>query len=550
MKSKLSVSKCLLFDTLSNYAVVLMRLISGVWMVRAYFTTLSLSDYGLWVWLWTFFGYLALLDLGFGPSLERKAAVLHSLSLRISAKRFLVLRAIFIRDLLAVVLYFLFISIFIALCVLVFAYGFDGALLKMMISQNNQEAFYADLFVLFGLLSIFIFPTGLFLEVLKGFRQIFIRNVCIFFSTLFHLLLSLYWLKNYENPLVGLTFIQIGIQGTTQIFVGFFVWQRLKNLTSTEKENCSIERGVFFPLRFSLVALPKLFFRLKLMRGFSFSAYFVLLSSIIVFKFDALIISIFISLKEVSFYQIASRPAFIFDLFVNQFQESFTALASKWHSEKDSDRLLLLFTLGNRLVAFLALPSFFFLSLIMEPLLFFWVGVQSKETVVSAIVLLAAFCTVALFRSVTAKILIMSGHHKWMGRIAIFEAALKLITSVIFALVWGFVGVVCATLLCSVIFSLFFILPKSCHHFAQSVPRFLWQNLSVPFFSAALASFFLYAYVHFNIVNQWYFYDFALVAFLYSALYLMGCYLFSSSHDRHFVKIHLVDRVRVNFFSS
>ena len=551
MKKKPSVSRYLLFDTISNYAVVLMRLISGVLMVRAYFTTLSLSDYGLWVWLWTFFGYLALLDLGFGPSLERKAAVLNSLSTRISSKRFLALRAIFIRDFTAVIIYFFFISILMAFAISIFAYGFDGAFLKMLISdQSNREAFYAELFIVFGLLSLFFFPTGIFLEVLKGLGHILVRNICIFFSTLLHLLLSIYWLETYENPLVGLTFIQIGLQGAMQILVGFFVWRKLKSLSSKSLSSNGVKNNRERNFFSFYLTLPKLFVRLKMMKGFSFNAYFVLLASIIVFKFDALTISIFVSLKEVSFYQIASRPAFIFDLFVNQFQESFTALASRWHSEKDSDRLLLLFTLGNRLVAFLALPSFFFLSLIMEPLLYFWVGIKSDQAVFAAIVLLAAFCTVALFRSVTAKILMMSGHHKWMGRVALFETMVKLITSVIFALAWGFIGVVFSTLLCSVVFSLFFILPKSCKHFSQSIPRFLQQNLLIPFFSASLAAIFLYGYMQFNIIKPWSFLDFGLVALIYSAIYLMSFYLFLSSSDRDFIKINLVDRIKVGLFSS
>ena len=57
--------------TLSNYALLGLRLLSTVVLTRALFTTFASEDYGFWALLWSVFAYALLLDFGLGTALQK-----------------------------------------------------------------------------------------------------------------------------------------------------------------------------------------------------------------------------------------------------------------------------------------------------------------------------------------------------------------------------------------------------------------------------------------------------------------------------------------------
>ena len=56
---------------LSNYILLVLRLVSVFVMTRSLFMNLSSGEYSFWALLWAVFGYTLLLDFGFGTAVQK-----------------------------------------------------------------------------------------------------------------------------------------------------------------------------------------------------------------------------------------------------------------------------------------------------------------------------------------------------------------------------------------------------------------------------------------------------------------------------------------------
>ena len=67
----LNINDILIKSTVSNYILLIVKIISSLFLIRIIFLGISNEEYGFWALLWSIFGYSVLLDFGFGTAVQK-----------------------------------------------------------------------------------------------------------------------------------------------------------------------------------------------------------------------------------------------------------------------------------------------------------------------------------------------------------------------------------------------------------------------------------------------------------------------------------------------
>ncbi|HCX72394.1 MAG TPA: hypothetical protein DHM37_01620, partial [Candidatus Cloacimonas sp.] len=84
-----------------------------------------------------------------------------------------------------------------------------------------------------------------------------------------------------------------------------------------------------------------------------------------------------------------------------------------------------------------------------------------------------------LFRIGSSKLLLMTGHHKFLSKVALIESFFNIVFSIIFIKLVGVIGVALGTLLPNFIISVFFIFPATCR-FSKVKPTYYFYKIYLP----------------------------------------------------------------------
>ena len=720
-----SIKKELLLDTISNYAVMLLRMGSAIFLVRIYFTTLSQEHYGLWIWMWTLMGFTIFLDLGLGVNLQKKASdiigwkskrknlirsfLLHSKHLKIphfdeakkaptntsivkekpyaahqkasnsskyptrnhfisnpSIKRQTAYQdslkrrcAAFKIHIFTAITYYCLTAFFITSISLFVSLYKDGKILAFTLSleeqytsqepekqgsphqqfsfqpvklhprtpsslsQDYQETGEKALFtsayqhsqtyrnrnekkntnhadivinrklanhllIIFAMSLFIVLPSGVFFEILKGMGYIRKRNALQIILISIQLIGTLWLLKN-QSSLVSLAVFHLLSTSLLQCCAAMMCFHFLGKLASTSippspvrAPHPSIAKRILLfltssvnpfkkdsfmrmvdrkldrkpqltqtpkaPLQvpssiFSITRFPR---RLKKMMRFSIYAFAVMSANAIIFRTDAILASSMLSLSALAIYQIGSRPALIYDKLVNQFQEGIAPLSAKLSMAKKKESLKKLFIIGNRIAVFLALPSFSYLFVASKPLLQLWIGIKDAESFLIAKILLIAFFIIAVFRSVSNKMLLMHNQHVFLGKVSLLEAACNLIFSIVLTNLIGLVGIAYGTLIPCFIISFFLVFPKACQTFLMSPPVVFWRIFGLPFM-ANLIPICIFATLFYSknlSLNSWS--SLFVSMFAYGILYLIFCWFLLKKYEKdYFFKVWKITNANI-----
>ncbi|PIQ24150.1 hypothetical protein COW36_10720 [bacterium (Candidatus Blackallbacteria) CG17_big_fil_post_rev_8_21_14_2_50_48_46] len=426
-------------STLSNYLLLFLRMASVLILTRGLFLNLSAEDYGFWALLWSMFGYTLLLDFGFGTAVQKWTS-----QTRVNGDwgRY----GSLLSSLLA-------------------CYGLMGGLIALSslpIAYYLPQWFHfsADprpfqlIFILFGVGSGLIFPTGLAAEILRGLEQIPLRNRIQAWTLLAQTLGSLLLVQFYPD-LFSLTF-----------------WTLLTTFIS----NLLMLRGALrvLPENFKLGKPSR-----KLLRevaSFSVYAWLITLTNLVIFRSDQLIIGASIGVGAIAGYQIANRLADLFRQLTTQVHDYLGPLAARAYSQGQKELLNLTLLNTSRWVSLLAVLMGLPLAWFLPELLSLWLKLDSPEVRFSAWILLASMFVQVSLRSTGTQVLLMCQREKTLMWGALAEAVLNLSVSLLLAPRIGILGVALGTLLPNLVLALSFNLPLASRASGVSFARFFRQT--------------------------------------------------------------------------
>ena len=196
-------------NTATNYLVMLVRFFQGLLVTRWLIGYLGDSGYGLWMLLWTFFGYALLMDFGVGIAGQKYTS-----------------QELFKRDIRhynsIISMIFTFHSLMSLLIILgVFIASF---FLEELFNVHDPEqlAYCRKCFFTFSLGTAVIFPLCLFSELMIGLHRIYVKNYIDCVSRLCELFGFLVILK-MGGGLFEIIVYDVVLMGTERCFTGFCV---------------------------------------------------------------------------------------------------------------------------------------------------------------------------------------------------------------------------------------------------------------------------------------------------------------------------------------
>ena len=196
-------------NTVTNYLVILVRTFQGLLVTRWLIGYLGDSGYGLWMLLWTFFGYALLMDFGVGIAGQKYTS-----------------QELFKRDIRhynsIISMIFTFHSLMSLLIILgVFIASF---FLEELFNVHDPEqlAYCRKCFFTFSLGTAVIFPLCLFSELMIGLHRIYVKNYIDCVSRLCELFGFLVILK-MGGGLFEIIVYDVVLMGTERCFTGFCV---------------------------------------------------------------------------------------------------------------------------------------------------------------------------------------------------------------------------------------------------------------------------------------------------------------------------------------
>lgn len=442
------MSEKILYTTLSNYFLLIMKIIFSLMLVRIMFLGITNEEYGFWALLWTVFGYSLLLDFGFGTAVQKETSKAKVKNCWQEYNK--TISTIFFS--------YIFLSLVIILITIILAMNLQ----KLFVFSNVEDiVYYQRVFTIFGFGTALVFPFGFFKEILRGLEKIALRNIIdIIFVTLNFLLLSL--CVYFELSLIYMAISAIVIQLLTNLFMCVYVYKNIPNL------------------KISFLLFDKK--RVKELMGFSFFAYIVMFSNLIIFRTDQLVISMFSTVALVGLYQIVSRVSELFRQFSTQIHDILGPLSARLFTSSKHDDLSMVLLNTNKIVGFIAtillIPSLLFI----EELLFFWLKIENKLLINTAIVLLVSMYVLVFFRSSSVQVLLMCEKHKQLTLIAIIEAVANLLLSIYLIKNYSILGVALGTLIPNLCLAFLYNIPVACSFSKVSIFDYLYHTIGKTFF--------------------------------------------------------------------
>jgi len=196
---------------------------------------------------------------------------------------------------------------------------------------------------------------------------------------------------------------------------------------------------------------------------FSMSVWVFLLNvaAQMIFETDNIVVGAVLGTAAVASYQVALGPASGLQTLGDQFHSvSLTAAASfKAHSaEEDMRRLLIEAT---RMIGVIVMPGVVIFSLWGRQLLDLWVG-HSFSSSYPTLVVLSFALLVAALQGTAAQVILALDRYKVTAAVALGEAVTNLVLSVVFAHIFGIIGVAIGTAIPIALTTFFVYIPFAC----------------------------------------------------------------------------------------
>ena len=461
----------ILKNTLTNYAVVGVRLAEGILLTRLLFSELGQAYYGFWGLLWSFFAYVLLLDFGLSQAAQKHTS--QRLYETEPERYTTIVSAVFGMQ-------------FIMSGVIIAGTGVAVYFLEQLTNIHDpaQLDYCRKALLLLGIGVGLTFPTGLFPSILVAVHKIYLRNYVIISVRVLELC-GLFIILNFlGGNLISMVVYCVSLNIMSNMVMLIMVKANIPN----------------FRIR------PKFSWKtVKSLSNFSFYIYLIALANILAAKTDRLVLGFFSGLESVGLYQIGTRLPEMAQSAGTQFHENLTPLSAALSKHSDQAELRNLIYFSMRISALLTMAITAIGFLLTPEALNVLFGIKVAETrdaaaLVCRMMLISVFFTVG-FRSVASRFMMMSGRHKFLAKIQISEAVLNLTLSIVFVkysfiteslihnvnsdintggVLLKVMGVVLGTLIPNVLISLLVILPYMCSFVHKSVAKILVTVYLIP----------------------------------------------------------------------
>ena len=203
-------------------------------------------------------------------------------------------------------------------------------------------------------------------------------------------------------------------------------------------------------LRFSAGLIDRA--TLRDVRGYSTDAFLAMLAGRVSFQTGAILIGVFLPTGQVTAFATAARLVDYAKTLLRTVTTTLTPGIAAMEAQGDRDGVRRLFLTGTRVVLYLVLPVNVGVMLFGEPFLRRWVGAEVALGSYPALVVLSLTLGIGVAQSMAGRVMYGLGHLKWYARLALFEAALNALMTVVLIGPYGVVGVAVAVTVPNLIF--------------------------------------------------------------------------------------------------
>ncbi|MCE9566653.1 MAG: polysaccharide biosynthesis C-terminal domain-containing protein [Planctomycetes bacterium] len=215
-------------------------------------------------------------------------------------------------------------------------------------------------------------------------------------------------------------------------------------------------------------------------KGYSVDAFLAMLAGRITVQTGALVVGGFLTVAAAAHYAIASR---LIELAKNLLRSVTTTLApavSEREASGDIDGVRRVLLDGTRWVLYLVLPIHLGMLFFGKPFLTRWIGGSEYAAFCfPAVAILSATLTIGVAQSVASRILYGMGKLRLFARLALVEAAVNLLLSLLLVGRFGLEGVAIAVAVPNVLFCLF-VICYACYVLEVGATRYLLTSWLKP----------------------------------------------------------------------
>jgi len=426
MFKSLSLPKLLALNTVSNYAVMIVRVFQGVLITRWLYHYLGDDYYGFWSILWAFFTYMIVFNLGFGAATQKYTA-----------------ENLFKRDIdkynrvISIVLgFYLSVSAVIsaiAVTASFFLPSWTG------LQDPEKISVCQTALIIFGLGTALLFPMSMFTAILMGLKYIYLKNAALIGARISELI-GIFLIMYFDLGFIAIVVFSVSINLLFDILLIIMVKREIPGFKLMPSFNMQTMREVC---------------------NFSLFAYLTSIGNMIIAKTDRFVLSAIIGLPAVSSYQIGTRIPDLSQTLATPFQENVMPLSANLIHTGDTRRLSSLLLSGMRFSSFISVGTTVLFFILSGEIIRFMFDANSAEiTLICRIFLISEFVNCAV-RGVPARYLLMSGKHKMIAYTTLAEAVMNISLSIFLCLKIGIMGVVWGTIIPSLIVTFLIIMPSS-----------------------------------------------------------------------------------------
>jgi O-antigen/teichoic acid export membrane protein len=402
------------------------------------------SDYGLWILIGSFIGYMGLIDMGLNNAIVRYAS--KYIELDDTDK----LNQTFVSALI----------IFVVMAVLIVVLiGTLGQFFPKVFSVDKSD-FEITLIILLATLDFAIsLPVIVFQAMVKAKQEFVVLNLSIIIGKVLQTALFVKFLLA-GHSIVSLLVIDLSLNVAFGIFFVVYVFRISPQLklrgTKVTKES------------------------LRNLLSYSFFNFLVAVSNRLIYQTDVLVIGAYASTSMITFYAIGANLINYLHSFMRGLHTTLIPRASELDAREKHDavsKLLLDYSRYGMLIAVPIIAIFLFYG---ETFIGLWMGPKYAAVAGDILVILSLAKFVNIPQLITNSVLRGIGKLKALSAIRIGEGVANLILSLILVKKYGLMGVAIGTLIPSVISNAIILPIYICKRFHCSLPRYYWESLLQP----------------------------------------------------------------------
>jgi O-antigen/teichoic acid export membrane protein len=427
-----------LFSAVTNWLAFAATLLVAFFLSPYLIGKLGDSRYGVWVFVESILAYFTLFDLGIAAGVVRFTAKYHAEKNQHELNR----------------LASACLALFLGLGIIAFLLGFAlTPVLAPMMSKSGMQTSEIATFTLLMLGNLALsLPLNVFPSILDGLER-FAAKSLVRIVFLAARTIAIVMLMEREQSLIGLAII-FTIGTLAEHFVmALLCWKYIPRL------------------RFGLTLVDREM--LRRVKGYSLNAFLAMIAGRVSVQSAAIIIGIFLSAPEITWFAIALRLVEFAKALLRSATTTLTPAISSLEAAGDMDAIRRVLLKGTRWVLYLILPVHIGLIVFGKPFLTIWLGSPDYATrCYPALVILSATLSLVLAQSVASRILYGMGKLRRFAFAALGEAALNLTLSLLLVQSLGIVGIAWAAALPNLLFCLF-VISYACRTLGVRAPEYL-----------------------------------------------------------------------------